>query len=478
MNTSSDLQSEIACSVLSMLHLDETHTPQAKPVDLLEEVMTRETKNDEDDALSLLPSSSSKTVHHAIRCRAGPQRSIFEIAIDATDEESGTINYKNLSLQAHTEDFLHADHWAGGDEVDGSNSEYACSCEQETHKEDGTEIVDFEDQKRKRTETTPDASDHEGADSDSDDDGDDGDGYHSCSSPKGFERELVGCPFFKYDKAERCRGLSFTFAKMKEHLRISQCPRCGCRWGDKGQVDRHLRRKNVCKLADRAEILEMAASKEDINKATRLRKTSGEAKSWPTVCLILFPDCDKKNLPSSSPCEAFTPPSPSTNLENISGELVTSRGYGIDRYIKDQVSEKVTTELERLFGNSISTGWLDFVHYLQSTLLTIPEISPNTNLSKALVKSFQRPNLDTSMEIPDISCHYQLLDCDFNPVCIPDETNQSIIRNQQLASISPDPQINQISNCEETTISSVDTEYRSKYILNHAREVDYATLFQ
>ncbi|KAF8540057.1 hypothetical protein BDD12DRAFT_52222 [Trichophaea hybrida] len=117
------------------------------------------------------------------------------------------------------------------------------------------------------------------------------------------EKRPLACPYYKHNPQEHVdcvewsdRSLSRVKAHvLRGHLKPIQCDRCGkYRAGDNGQIRTHLRNSNCEKPARFIPVDERIVQMGD-----DLKKSSGKARTWKQVYMILF-ECEEEDVPS--PC--------------------------------------------------------------------------------------------------------------------------------------------------------------------------------
>lgn len=87
----------------------------------------------------------------------------------------------------------------------------------------------------------------------------------------------------------------------REHLRAVQCFRCGNRFGDKGLLWNHQRKVDC----HRPESITKVPT-EIQKKAKDLLRSSGKAKTWLEVYLILFPLSARTGVPSQCESQCYS----------------------------------------------------------------------------------------------------------------------------------------------------------------------------
>ncbi|KAK8086565.1 hypothetical protein PG994_001539 [Apiospora phragmitis] len=147
-------------------------------------------------------------------------------------------------------------------------------------------------------------------------DGNGGNGQDKGGNKRAKTEENPGpsfvCPFFRHNPKRFCHHRTCvgpgwkTIHRLKEHLyRVHKlppnaCPRCGDPFGDAKALNAHLRSDDPCRKKD---IAAAQGIDEQQEKKLRERKRVGSAvtdeQRWRDIYMILFPEANKNNLPSS-----------------------------------------------------------------------------------------------------------------------------------------------------------------------------------
>ncbi|KAF2999570.1 hypothetical protein E8E14_003613 [Neopestalotiopsis sp. 37M] len=142
-------------------------------------------------------------------------------------------------------------------------------------------------------------------------DGHGGESGGNKRAKRAIEVKLFACPFYQYDPtmaccSRACMGPGWpSLHRLKEHLnRVHRlpkyaCPRCCDPMDDQSKLNDHLRSDKPC---EKREVTRMQGINDaQYKKLRERRKTTGtltEEQKWLDIYMILFPEANRKALPS------------------------------------------------------------------------------------------------------------------------------------------------------------------------------------
>ncbi|KAF2663811.1 hypothetical protein BT63DRAFT_112518 [Microthyrium microscopicum] len=124
----------------------------------------------------------------------------------------------------------------------------------------------------------------------------------------------LACPYYKRNPEvhktwKSCSGPGFVSVhRLKEHLYRRHalrmhCPRCWQLFKNDGEVDLHLRSKNICEIEE-TKTLEGFDKAQEACLKSRKRTNLSEVERWKDIYRILFPEDPSDSVPS--PCKIFS----------------------------------------------------------------------------------------------------------------------------------------------------------------------------
>ncbi|KAI5799368.1 hypothetical protein FPQ18DRAFT_317544 [Pyronema domesticum] len=179
------------------------------------------------------------------------------------------------------------------------------------------------------------------------------------------EVKLLACPYFKHDPTT-CTATAYPDLSrvkghvLRAHLKPLQCDRCGeFRAGDQGQIRKHLRDNNCEKATEFVPVNEAI-----VKKGEDLKKTSGKAKTWQRVYMILF-ECSLEEVPSpyAEPAVKLSPQTEAAVAAESSAaqppalpqhvQLATINDNGFAEYAQQELSRRISAQLPALIAGEL-----------------------------------------------------------------------------------------------------------------------------